>query len=585
MLIKLILLLVFVSDSLACISINIFPTPREIKENFKDCDYCRDCVERKDLTTNSSSDKIDNVSLAPFQIQVFNYIIKVNFQYPWVVSYGHLIEGEWNHICTGSIVFLPSEIITLTSQSCGLQIFRDSKVQIKMGAQFLNDQEEDVDTVSIYDINFIVMNFDNFAYVYTKRMIETNARTKPICMLGSSHQHTTETVLENFTLAGWNPSFGEISNFNLMSEMQLHCSDENNCPLRFRQQQNLSNFLHVDHADLDPLDGSGFFKTHAHHGVELFGVYDHQNQYSYSLNEENTLDMFRFVLVLINKGMYETCSPQERVGLPNVGRNGNERMALISKHISTINPTCYLSGTSFMHIASKKGQMQEIQFGCEWLEKHHQNIIPMDDAGMTPIHEAYLNGHYGIARYLLQRLDNESTLEMYQTDFNVTDYNVTDLIAQINEMIDSTERGDFTGDPMEILNKLNRLSFIGRSAEMIVGRYLRELEILLDEAGSPSQDRALQEKLFNGELIVDVFYRVSLMQKTIETMDLIENVGTLLISRLAERPEHSFGPGGKPIEDDGFPKSIYYLLKMFSNVPHVSMKVMRNLKEIGRCIY
>eukprot|EP00093_Oithona_nana_P006384 06384.XXX_5897_6384_1 [CDS] Oithona nana genome sequencing. len=143
MLIKLILLLVFVSDSLACISINIFPTPREIKENFKDCDYCRDCVERKDLTTNSSSDKIDN--------------------YPWVVSYGHLIEGEWNHICTGSIVFLPSEIITLTSQSCGLQIFRDSKVQIKMGAQFLNDQEEDVDTVSIYDINFIVMNFDNFA--------------------------------------------------------------------------------------------------------------------------------------------------------------------------------------------------------------------------------------------------------------------------------------------------------------------------------------------------------------------------------------------------------------------------------------
>ena len=320
MLIKLILLLVFVSDSLACISINIFPTPREIKENFKDCDYCRDCVERKDLTTNSSSDKIDNVSLAPFQIQVFNYIIKVNFQYPWVVSYGHLIEGEWNHICTGSIVFLPSEIITLTSQSCGLQIFRDSKVQIKMGAQFLNDQEEDVDTVSIYDINFIVMNFDNFAYVYTKRKIETNARTRPICMLGSFHQHTTDTVLENFSLAGWNASSGEISQFNLMSEMQLHCLDEFNCPLKLRQQQNLSNFLHVDHANLDPLDGSGFFKTH-HHGVELFGVFDNQNQYNYSLNQEKTLLPTTYYLMLINDELLNICSSKRRVRVPEVGRN------------------------------------------------------------------------------------------------------------------------------------------------------------------------------------------------------------------------------------------------------------------------
>ena len=578
MLIKLILLLVFVSDSLACISINIFPTPREIKENFKDCDYCRDCVERKDLTTNSSSDKIDNVSLAPFQIQVFNYIIKVNFQYPWVVSYGHLIEGEWNHICTGSIVFLPSEIITLTSQSCGLQIFRDSKVQIKMGAQFLNDQEEDVDTVSIYDINFIVMNFDNFAYVYTKRKIETNARTRPICMLGSFYRHTTDTVLENFSLAGWNPS-GEISHFNLMSEMQLHCSDENNCPLRFRQQQSLSNFLHADHADLDPLDGSGFFKTHAHHGVELFGVYDHHNQYNYSLNQENTLDPNTFVLAVINYGLADICSSNGRVRGPGEGGNETDRMALLSKHLSTINPTCQ-GGTSFMHIASKRGQMQEIQFGCKWLERHHQNIIPTDDVGMTPIHEAYLNGHYEIARYLLQRLDNGSTLEMYQTDFNVTD-----LIGQINEMIDSTERGDFSGDPMEILNKLNRLSFIGTSdsVEMIAERYLRGLEILLDVAGSgtSSQRQAFREMILNEE-IVYAFHKLSQMQNlTNETTNLTANVGTLLISKMTEHP----GPGGNPTEDDRFPKSLYYVLKMFSNVPNVSMEVITNLREIGRCIY
>ena len=54
---------------------------------------------------------------------------------------------------------------------------------------------------------------------------------------------------------------------------------------------------------------------------------------------------------------------------------------------------------------------------------------------------------------------------------------------------------------------------------------------------------------------------------------LLANVGTLVIaiSKIAEHP----GPTVKLVtENDRGPKSIYYLLKMFSNVPHVSMEVI-----------
>ena len=62
----------------------------------------------------------------------------------------------------------------------------------------------------------------------------------------------------------------------------------------------------------------------------------------------------------------------------------------------------------------------------------------------------------------------------------------------------------------------------------------------------------------------------------------LANVGTLVISKIAEHP----GPTVKLVtENDRGPKSIYYLLKMLSNVPHVSMEVITNLREIGRCIY
>ena len=110
--------------------------------------------------------------------------------------------------------------------------------------------------------------------------------------------------------------------------------------------------------------------------------------------------------------------------------------------------------------------------------------------------------------------------------------------------------------------------------EMIAGRYLHELETLLDVPEISSQ---FQEKIFNEE-IVDTFHKLSLIQNLAnETTNLIANFGHLLISKLAEHP----GPGGKPTEGEGFPKSLYYVLKMFSRVPHVSMEVITNLKEFG----
>ena len=111
------------------------------------------------------------------------------------------------------------------------------------------------------------------------------------------------------------------------------------------------------------------------------------------------------------------------------------------------------------------------------------------------------------------------------------------------------------------------------TTEMIAGRYLSELEILLVVPGISSQ---LREKIFSEE-IVDAFHKLSLMQNfTNETTTLISNVGTLLIRKTSEHP----GPEGT--EDDNFPKSIYHVLKMFSRVPHASMEVITNLKEIGK---
>merc|ERR1711860_168473 len=112
---------------------------------------------------------------------------------------------------------------------------------------------------------------------------------------------------------------------------------------------------------------------------------------------------------------------------------------------------------------------------------------------------------------------------------------------------------------------------------MTAKKYLRELESILDVA-SPPRPNKLQRELMEGQKVVDTFHKLSLIQNlTHETMDLITKVGTLVISKLAEDP----GPTRKPTENESFPKIIYYVLKMFSNGPDVSIDVITNLKKFG----
>ena len=488
----------------------------------------------------------------------------MHFQFPWIVSIGYFVGDVWNHICSGNIV---SENAVLTSLDCGSEIFRDPKVQIKMGAQFLNGQE-DSDTVSIYDISLVLKGVPlrpdkdkhapDFAYVYTQGNITTNARTRPICLFGFDSK-TSTPALNNFIWAGWNTSSGEMSNFHFNSTLRLQCQDRGNCPFEF-EDQNLLKSLQTD------LDGSGIFKIidtdeNDHTFYEMFGISDHNGKITGKLGSESGGFFLLFFMYFMDFLRHEVESGKDLKAPPE-----------FSIFASTMNPT-YEGGTSLIHLAARLGNRNAVENICEFLERNHQSIIPTDDIGLTPLHEAYLAGHYTIARYILEKMDDDLFLQI-----SLTDQNVTAVISQVNEMIDLTERGNFTGDPMEILNMLIFFNDDARPSadtytEMIARRYIRELESILGVA-DPTRE------LLEGE-IAHIFHKLSLIQNlTQETMDLITKVGTLVISKLAEDP----GPTRKPTENESFPKIIYYVLKVFSNGPDVSIDVITNLKEIGMCL-
>ena len=114
--------------------------------------------------------------------------------------------------------------------------------------------------------------------------------------------------------------------------------------------------------------------------------------------------------------------------------------------------------------------------------------------------------------------------------------------------------------------------------ERVATRYLRELESIFSVDGPPTP--RLRE-LIKDEVVIDAFHKLSLIQNlTHETLDLVTNVGTLVISELAEHP----GPTRKPTEDESFPKLLYYVLKMFNDGPNVSADVTTNLKIFGMCL-
>ena len=553
MLLKSLFLLFWISQALAC-------APFGFKKDLRNCEYCNDCVKGRDLEnwSEATMPSIDKVSFSNVLQILMDCILY--FQFPWIVSIGYFAEDVWNHICSGNIV---SENAVLTSLDCGSEILRDPKAQIKMGAQFLNGPE-DSDTVSIYDISLVLKGVPNLradkpapdlAYVYTQGNITTNARTRPICVFGHDSKNPIGE-LDNFIWAGWNTSSGEMSDFQFNSSLRFQCQDKNNCRYLFEfEEQNLLKYLQTD------LGGSAIFKivnTNDHTFYEIFGVNDHKGKLIGKYGEESLFFLIYF--------MYHMDFLKHQVvnGKGFSFRDSKDLSYLM--YASTLNPT-YEEGTSLLHLAARLGNTNAVKDICEWLKRHHQNIIPTNDIGLTPVHEAYLAGHYRIARYILLKLDD---------DF-YANQNVTEVISHVNEMIKLTERGNFTENHFEILNKLVFFNDDERSSadtERIARSYLRELEVIFSLA------RHTNMKLFQGEaLMQDTFHKLSLIQNlTHETLDLVNHVGTLVINKLAKHPFF-----GMPTEHPSFPKSIYYVLKMFSNGPDVSLDVITNLQEFGMC--
>ena len=214
------------------------------------------------------------------------------------------------------------------------------------------------------------------------------------------------------------------------------------------------------------------------------------------------------------------------------------------------------------------------------MERNQQTIIPTDDIGLTPVHEAYLAGNYRIARYILQKLDEDLFLQP-----SLRDQNLTEVISQVNDMIDLTERGNFTGDPMDILNKLvfyndqNQTDLVS-PIEMGARILLQEMEIWLDVDGRPNSPPE-DSKLNDRRLVDNTFQKLSLMENlSNETLDLVKGVGTLLVKKLAERAEQP-GPVTKPTEEKKKKKFIFFILQMLSRNPHLPENVMTNLQKIG----
>ena len=169
-----------------------------------------------------------------------------------------------------------------------------------------------------------------------------------------------------------------------------------------------------------------------------------------------------------------------------------ERTSTLFEYYSTINPS-YEGGSSLLHIAARFGNGRAVEMICNFLASNNQSVIPIDDVGITPIHEAYFYGHYDIAKYILQQIGTNQN----QAGHNITD----DIIAEVEEMIDSTESGNFTGEPMEILSKLTNEQTVDIPyTEMIARNLLIEMNTRFS---SFSWDR------LRDELLENIFFKLN----------------------------------------------------------------------------
>ena len=318
---------------------------------------------------------------------------------------------------------------------------------LQNGNQYWRRQEDCNTTFSIYDISLVATTKSYrtaLAYVYTREPITFNEQVKPICLWGSELQDVESYSGFSFTdfiWAGWNTETGKLTELDLNSSVGYEC--------KLPSPHSLSMYCNFD-LSLNPfwptmdLDGSGIVGKNATF-YQLFGV-SNQGHFQPVLHElgamlfvsrlMNCTEVLRDVILNQDQEKFGEMFGEQR------SFNGQEQ------GISTLNPT-YENGTSLLHLAARVGNMKAVEIIYGWQKGYNQTIIPIDNAGNTPIHEAYTNGHYEIARYLLEKLEDDSLMQMSLAEKKL------ETIGSINEMINSTESGNFSDDPMEILDTLN----------------------------------------------------------------------------------------------------------------------------------
>ena len=455
------------------------------------------------------------------------------------------------------------------------------------------EDEEDVDDVEIttskvYDITLVVKGMptgldasitsptSNLALVFTKGNITFNEWTRPICLFNPDY-FDYSLDHDKVIWSGWNNSIGRSTSQNMTSPLFLHCSQESEvetCLLKFREKQNLQTQT--------GLDGSSVFKVidgdnddQFYYLLGIFGLNgDIQQTYKLKIIAKSSLRFLMFTFYTIDQMRFYVENGKAPICIGS--RNCHDatffhlrwmkNVSTLFEYYSTVNPS-YEGGSSLLHIAARVGSGKAIRFLCQQSVINNQSAIPIDDVGITPIHEACFYGHYEIAKYILQQIG---------TNQNQAGHNITDaIIAEVEEMIDSIESGNFTGEPMEILSKLTNDS--GQTVdipytEMIARNLLIEMN---SRFSSFSWDR------LRNELLENIFFKLSLItQLTNETADLITSVGTMLIGFLAARY-----PGRRVTERNDFPKSLYYILKMFSEQSLETSEAMFYLRGDGKLAF
>ena len=134
-----------------------------------------------------------------------------------MVSIGWHNGTHWLHYCGGSII---SNRTIITASHCFFSskaylheedLLIRQKFQVRLGDQILNDDSSDLGMAETYDILTVIGHPEykgrgpnhDIALIYTKKTIQFNQRTKPICMTTQAYDLPDRYADQDVKFAGF----------------------------------------------------------------------------------------------------------------------------------------------------------------------------------------------------------------------------------------------------------------------------------------------------------------------------------------------------------------------------------------------